>query len=105
MHIPPGGICQVSLQGGQPPDLLPHCVHLGSRQFLGAVLGNMAVMVAALGVWGTATGWPGLIVATFMAGLFLSSSVQIIRQSLQERRQLADHGHGAPRLAPQQRHH
>lgn len=72
MHIPPGGICQVSLQGGQPPDLLLHCVHLGSRQFHGAVLGSMAVMVAALGVWGTATGWPDLIVATFMAGLFLS---------------------------------
>ena len=26
-------------------------------------IGNVAVMVAALGVWGTATGWPDLIVA------------------------------------------
>ena len=54
-------------------------------------IGNVAVMVAALGVWGTATGWPDLIVAAIMAGLFLSSAWQIIRQSLDERRE-ADHG-------------
>lgn len=49
-------------------------------------IGNVAVMLAALGVWGTATGWPDLIVAGVMAGLFLSSSVQIVRQALAERR-------------------
>lgn len=48
-------------------------------------IGNVGVMIAALGVWGTASGWPDLIVATIMAGLFLSSSAQIIRQALQER--------------------
>jgi Co/Zn/Cd efflux system component len=41
-------------------------------------IGNVAVMAAALGVWGTSTGWPDLIVATAMAGLFLSSSLQIM---------------------------
>jgi len=50
-------------------------------------IGNIAVMIAALGVWGTTTGWPDLIVASIMAGLFLSSSVQIIRQALEERRE------------------
>ncbi|WP_299784682.1 cation diffusion facilitator family transporter [uncultured Marivita sp.] len=50
-------------------------------------IGNVAVMVAALGVWGTATGWPDLVVAAIMAGLFLSSAWQIIRQSLDERRE------------------
>jgi len=49
-------------------------------------IGNVAVMLAALGVWRTASGWPDLIVAAIMAALFVSSSVQIIRQSLQERR-------------------
>ena len=53
-------------------------------------IGNVAVMVAALGVWGTATGWPDLIVATIMAGLFLSSSFQIIRQALEERCDLSE---------------
>ncbi len=56
-------------------------------------IGNVAVMFAALGVWGTATGWPDLIVATIMAGLFLSSSFQIVRQALAERREVDRLGH------------
>lgn len=52
-------------------------------------IGNVAVMFAALGVWGTATGWPDLIVAGIMATLFLSSAYQILRQALQERRELS----------------
>ena len=58
-------------------------------------IGNVAVMIAALGVWGTATGWPDLIVAAIMAALFLSSSVQIIRQALDERRAESNHVHEA----------
>jgi len=50
-------------------------------------IGNVVVMVAALGVWGTATAWPDLAVATLMAGLFLSSSVQILRQAWHEYRE------------------
>jgi len=49
-------------------------------------IGNMAVMIAALGVWGTATGWPDLIVAGIMGSLFVSSAWQILRQALAERR-------------------
>jgi Co/Zn/Cd efflux system component len=48
-------------------------------------IGNVAVMLAAVGVWFTASGWPDLIVAGIMAGLFLTSSVQIIKQALYER--------------------
>jgi Co/Zn/Cd efflux system component len=47
-------------------------------------IGNVAVMLAALGVWGTTTKWPDLIVAGFMAALFLTSSAQIVRQALAE---------------------
>lgn len=47
-------------------------------------IGNVIVMIAALGVWGTATAWPDLIVAAIMAGLFLSSAAQILGQSLRE---------------------
>ncbi len=47
-------------------------------------IGNVAVVFAALGVWGTSTGWPDLIVAGGMAGLFLLSATQIIRQAWQE---------------------
>jgi len=49
-------------------------------------IGNVAVMIAALGVWGTATAWPDLIVAAIMAALFLTSSVQILRQAWSEHR-------------------
>ena len=48
------------------------------------VIGNMAVVVAALGVSGTATGWPDVIVAGLMAGLFTWSAVQILRQGVGE---------------------
>jgi Co/Zn/Cd efflux system component len=49
-------------------------------------IGNVAVMVAALGVWGTATKWPDLIVAAVMAALFLYSSVRILQQAARELR-------------------
>jgi len=49
-------------------------------------IGNVAVMIAALGVWGTATKWPDLVVAAIMAGLFLYSSLQILRQAWRELR-------------------
>jgi Co/Zn/Cd efflux system component len=49
-------------------------------------IGNVAVMVAALGVWGSATGWPDLIVAAIMAGLFLTSATRILGQAWQEYR-------------------
>ena len=47
-------------------------------------IGNVIVMIAALGVWGTATAWPDLAVAFIMAGLFLNSSAQILWQSWNE---------------------
>lgn len=47
-------------------------------------IGNVAVMLAAVAVWGTATAWPDILVAAVMAGLFLYTSVQIIGQSLTE---------------------
>lgn len=48
------------------------------------VFGNMAVMAAALGVFGTGTGWPDLIVASIMAVLALQGALSVFRQSLLE---------------------
>ena len=48
-------------------------------------IGNIAVVVAASGVVATGSAWPDLAVAAIMAGLFLTSSVKIIRQALGER--------------------
>ncbi len=47
-------------------------------------IGNLAVLLAAAGVFGTGTGWPDLIVASIMAALGLSGGSQIIRQALAE---------------------
>lgn len=54
-------------------------------------IGNVAVMLAALGVWGTATAWPDLIVAGLMASLFVSSAVQILSQAIGEYRHRTGH--------------
>jgi hypothetical protein len=43
--------------------------------------GNVAVMLAALGVFGTGTGWPDIIVASVMAVLSLSGAGQIINHA------------------------
>ena len=50
------------------------------------VLGNLAVLLAALGVFGTGTGWPDIVVATIMAALALQGAAIVVRQSLAELR-------------------
>ena len=50
-------------------------------------IGNLAVLAAAAGVFGTGAGWPDLVVATIMAGLALQGAWTVIRQSLGEMRQ------------------
>jgi Co/Zn/Cd efflux system component len=50
------------------------------------VLGNLAVLVAALGVFGTGTGWPDFIVAAIMASLAMQGAWIVLRHSLAELR-------------------
>lgn len=49
-------------------------------------IGNIAVVLAAGGVFGTGTAWPDLIVAALMAALGLSGGFQIMRQARAELR-------------------
>jgi cation diffusion facilitator family transporter len=49
-------------------------------------LGNIAVMVAAVGVMLTSSQWPDLLVAILIAGLNLSAAVQVIKQARDELR-------------------
>ena len=44
-------------------------------------IGNLAVLGAALGVFGTGRGWPDLVVAGIMAGLAIWGSVEVFRQA------------------------
>jgi Co/Zn/Cd efflux system component len=50
------------------------------------VLGNVAVLLAAAGVFGTGTGWPDIVVAAIMASLALQGSWIVITQGLNELR-------------------
>lgn len=50
------------------------------------VLGNLAVLLAAAGVFGTGTGWPDLVVATIMAALALQGAALVIQHAWGELR-------------------
>ena len=50
------------------------------------ILGNLAVLLAALGVFGTGTGWPDIIVAAIMALLAIQGAALVIRQASAELR-------------------
>jgi Co/Zn/Cd efflux system component len=47
-------------------------------------LGNLAVMAAALGVFGTGSAWPDLAVAAVMAGLAITAGVAVLREARRE---------------------
>jgi Co/Zn/Cd efflux system component len=49
-------------------------------------IANIAVILAASGVWASGTGWPDLAVAAVIAGLGLTSGAQIIKQARGELR-------------------
>lgn len=50
------------------------------------VLGNLAVLAAAAGVFGTGAGWPDAIVAAIMAALALQGAWVVLRQAAGELR-------------------
>jgi Co/Zn/Cd efflux system component len=50
------------------------------------VLGNLAVLAAALGVFGSGTGWPDIAVAAIMAILGLQGAATVVRQATGELR-------------------
>jgi Co/Zn/Cd efflux system component len=50
-------------------------------------IGNLAVMAAALGVFGSGAGWPDYLVAAVMSGLALWGAAQILRGALSELRE------------------
>ena len=55
-------------------------------------IGNVAVLLAAVGVFGTGSGWPDLLVAVVMATLALVASRSVLRQAGAELRSTAAAG-------------
>lgn len=54
-------------------------------------LGNLAVLAAALGVFGTGSAWPDLLVAAIMAALAISAAIQVLRHARGELAEAAEH--------------
>lgn len=61
-------------------------------------IGNLAVLAAAVGVFGTGSAWPDLLVASIMAGLALRAGWQVLGQARAELKQPDAH------QAPHARH-
>jgi cation diffusion facilitator family transporter len=57
-------------------------------------IGNVAVFTAALGVFGTGSAWPDLLVASLMAALALHAGWSVLRQARQELNGGASHHPG-----------
>lgn len=55
-------------------------------------IGNVAVLLAALGVFGTGSAWPDLVVASLMAVLALHGGWTVLRQARGELNQGGAHG-------------
>ena len=53
-------------------------------------IGNVAVVLAAAGVFGTGTGWPDIIVAAIMAALGTSGGLQILMHAWSELRSIPE---------------
>ncbi|MEO5670091.1 MAG: cation transporter [Ramlibacter sp.] len=74
-------VVAVLLYSYRSGDANMRCVWLCTRN---DAIGNLAVMLAAVGVLGTGSAWPDLIVAAVMAGLALSAGWTVMRQARQE---------------------
>ena len=80
-------VCAVMLWRHREGDANRRSVWICSRN---DAIGNIAVVAAAFGVFGTGTAWPDIVVAAVLAGLGVSGGWQIIRQARQELRGLND---------------
>ena len=74
-------ICLVLLTAFRDGDANMRSVWICSRNDVAA---NLAVLLAALGVFVTGTGWPDFMVAALMAGLALHGAAQIMRDATRE---------------------
>jgi Co/Zn/Cd efflux system component len=77
------GCVALMLYGFRTGDANMRSVWICSRN---DAIGNVAVMLAAMGVFGTGTGWPDVMVAAVMGGLGLWGGWQIVSQARSELR-------------------
>lgn len=83
MALIANGVVAVMLYRFRTGDANMRSVWICSRN---DAIGNVAVVLAAIGVFGTDTAWPDLIVAGIMAALALTGGFQIMHQAANELR-------------------
>jgi Co/Zn/Cd efflux system component len=74
-------VCAILLYKHRSGDSNMRSVWLCSRN---DAIGNIAIMIAASGVFAMNSGWPDFVVASLMATLAIISSYQIIKQAVRE---------------------
>lgn len=67
------------------------------------IASNIAVFVAAVGVWLTRSGWPDLAVGLVLAILFLRSALRVLRDAISELRRAPGASATAQFVTPRQR--
>jgi cation diffusion facilitator family transporter len=75
------GVCLLLLWRHRADDINMSSVWLCSRN---DIIANASVLVAALGVWLTGSGWPDIVVGLAIAALFLRSALSVLRGSVRE---------------------
>lgn len=77
------GLCLALLWRHRTEDINMHSVWLCSRNDIAA---NLSVLIAAVGVWLTGTGWPDILVGFALSMLFLRSAISVLRDAQAELR-------------------
>lgn len=74
-------LCLALLWRHRADDINMQSVWLCSRN---DILANVSVLLAALGVWLTGSGWPDMAIGLALAALFLKSALFVLRGALKE---------------------
>jgi len=87
------GTCLARLWKHRQEDINMNSVWECSRNDIAS---NIAVFIAAAGVWLTHAQWPDLLVGLALACLFLASALRVLRSAISELRNLVDTGDATP---------
>ena len=87
------GTCLALLWKHRQKDINMNSVWECSRNDIAS---NIAVFIAAAGVWLTHAQWPDLLVGLALACLFLASALRVLRSAISELRNLVDTGDATP---------
>jgi len=87
------GTCLALLWKHRQEDINMNSVWECSRNDIAS---NIAVFIAAAGVWLTHAQWPDLLVGLALASLFLASALRVLRSAISELRNLVDTGDAMP---------